>query len=79
MIDDSASDISDDWGPGYNDLNEAQKQILDDLKTKTSAKDLVAKKEEYRKKFNHSLKLINDNMLAKWNTHINQVNVIRKN
>ena len=72
MVEDSASDVSSDWGPGYDDLTDAQKKILEGLKSQASAKDIELKKEQDRKFYNQSIKLMNNKILTKWNNHINK-------
>lgn len=63
----SLSDVSSDWGPGFENLSPVQQQILEDLRSSTARKELDAKRDEMRKKYQRCMRLMNTNMLSKWN------------
>ena len=63
---DTDTDISSDWGPGFENLNLVQKQMLNDLNSKSNRLLHQQRKEEVQKKFNSSKKFMTENMLKKW-------------
>ena len=66
----SFSDVSSDWGPGFENLSIVQKQILEELRSSACRRELDAKREEERKKLQQSMKLMNANMISKWNSYV---------
>jgi len=69
---DSDSNVSSDWGPGFEDLPLAQQQIIKELRIASNVKEFTSLKEQSKKQASKATKLMNANMISRWNVQQNK-------
>ena len=67
------SEDSDDWGPGFEDLDEGQKKMLKEIQTPSGRLEYMKALEDKQKDHKKAVKLMNTNMLQKWNVQLNHL------